>query len=62
MRLKNEADRSQRQFIEAMQKRGWSEHTVRRGVMFFLRWLVQETTLESLGEVTSETIAACVDR
>lgn len=61
MRLKNEADRAARQFTEAMQKRGWSEHTVRayeRGVMFFLRWLVNETTLESLAEVTSETVAA----
>lgn len=61
LRLRNEADRSQRQFIEAMQKRGWSEHTVRayeRGVMFFLRWLVNETTLESLSEVTNETITA----
>lgn len=61
MRLKNEADRAARQFTEAMQKRGWSEHTVRayeRGVMFFLRWLVNETRLESLAEVTSETVAA----
>jgi len=50
-----------RQFTEAMQKRGWSAHTVRayeRGVMFFMRWLVKETSIESLREVTSETITA----
>jgi len=61
MRLKNEADRSQRQFIDAMRKLGWSEHTVRayeRGVMFFLRWLINETAVESLNDVTSETIEA----
>jgi len=61
MRFKNEADRSQRQFIEAMEKRGWSAHTVRayeRGVMFFMRWLVSDTKIESMSEITSETIIA----
>jgi integrase/recombinase XerD len=44
-----------------MQKRGWSAHTMRayeRGVMFFMRWLVSETTIESMSEITSETIIA----
>ncbi len=50
-----------RRFIDMMQKRGWSAHTVRayeRGVMFFFRWLVKETALRSLSEVTSETVVA----
>jgi integrase/recombinase XerD len=61
MRLKNELDRASRQFIDAMHKLGWSEHTVRayeRGVQFFVRWLVNETAIESISAVTSETIAA----
>jgi len=61
MRIKNEIDRASRQFIDAMRKLGWSEHTVRayeRGVMFFLRWLLKETSIESLRDVTSETIEA----
>jgi site-specific recombinase XerD len=61
MRIKNECDRATRQFIELMQRLGWSEHTVRgyeRGVMFFVRWLVKETAIESLWEVTSATIEA----
>ncbi len=61
MRLKNELDRASRLFTDAMKKRGWSAHTVRayeRGVMFFLRCLVKETAIESLAEVTSETVAA----
>ena len=61
MRLKNECDRATRQFIELMHRLRWSEHTVRayeRGVMFFMRWLLKETAIESLREVTSETIEA----
>jgi len=61
MRIKNELDRAARLFIERMEKRGWSAHTVRayeRGVMFFMRWLVSDTKIESLAEVTSETIIA----
>lgn len=64
MRLKNELDRAARLFIERMEKRGWSAHTVRayeRGVMFFSRWLVSDTKIESLAEVTSETIEAWRD-
>jgi len=60
MRIKNECDRAMRRFIDVMNKRGWSANTVRayeRGVMFFLRWLVSDTKIESLAEVTSETIA-----
>jgi site-specific recombinase XerD len=44
-----------------MQKRGWSPNTVRaydRGVMFFNRWLVSGTTIESMSDITSETIEA----
>jgi site-specific recombinase XerD len=61
MRLKNEMDRATRHFIEMMQRLGWSEHTLRayeRGVMFFTRWLIKETSIESLREITSETIEA----
>jgi site-specific recombinase XerD len=44
-----------------MRKLEWSEHTVRayeRGVMFFMRWLISDTTIEALRDVTSETIEA----
>ena len=61
MRIKNELDRVSRLFVDAMRKRGWSAHTVRayeRGVMFFMRWLVSDTKIDSLSEVTSETIEA----
>lgn len=57
----SEVDRVARQFIEAMRKWGWSEHTVRAyelGVTFFLRWLMLDTKIESLREITGETIAA----
>ena len=61
VRIKNELDRAGRLFAQAMEKRGWSAHTVRayeRGVMFFMRWLVSDTRIESLAEVTRETIEA----
>ena len=61
MRLKNELDRAARLFTQAMEKRGWSAHTVRayeRGVMFFMRWLVSDTKIESMSEITSETVEA----
>lgn len=61
MRLKNEMDQAARHFVEMMRGLGWSEHTVRayeRGVMFFSRWLVKSTTIESMSEITSETIEA----
>lgn len=61
MRLKNELDRASRLFTQAMEKRGWSAHTVRayeRGLTFFMRWLVSETNVESLAGVTSATIEA----
>jgi hypothetical protein len=31
---------------------------LRRGVMFFLRWVVTETDVQSLNEVTSEHVLA----
>jgi integrase/recombinase XerD len=44
-------------FIDAMQKRGWSDHTIRayeRGVRFFVTWLDdQQITID---EATAETI------
>jgi site-specific recombinase XerD len=61
MRIKNELDRAARLFTQAMLKRGWSPNTVRayeRGLMFFNRWLVSDTTIESLNEITSETVVA----
>lgn len=61
MRLKNELDRASRLFTQTMEKRGWSAHTVRayeRGVMFFMRWLVSDTKIESLAEVSSEMVEA----
>lgn len=61
MRIKNELDRAARLFTQAMQKRGWSPNTVRayeRGVMFFMRWFVSDTKIESMSEITSETIVA----
>jgi len=50
-----------RRFTEAMHKRGWSANTVRayeRGMMFFMRWLVSDTTTDSLNEITSNTVEA----
>ena len=61
MRIKDECDRAMRTFIELMRDRRWSEHTVRayeRGVMFFMRWIVSDTNIDLVSEITSETIVA----
>lgn len=49
-------------FIDAMQKLGWSEHTIRayeRGVRFFVTWLSEREI--SIDEATAETIVAWRD-
>ncbi len=62
--LTKELDVVLRQFIDAMKKLDWSEHTIRayrRGVLLFFEWLIHEHSMTTIDDVTPPIVIAWRD-